>query len=315
MKASPWLWKRLHRAVHRLAVRPAHAAIAVLLALSAGCAGIAPAGDGEPAAQAVADLDWFALFPDASDLYFLARPVPEVRALSARLLEDRRIRSVLRRTETVWGAVLFSAPPSPPSPPSPPRVYLAAPGRYRRGLLGCGLSLSRDWRRVAPDTWRAREGEAEIHLSGRNLVLAATVGLSPVMDRRREGRFAAPAAVADAAAGADLLVYFPTFRQELYRPITRVALPLDSGWLHAQVRDGRFHLEAVFLLDDPRGGRLFTVGLKLLITHFLRLAKVPDLGDRLGRIEVVPDGGRVDMRGLVLDPEELEALFARLKEA
>ena len=84
----------------------------IALVLLAGCASaptvVVPTADpvqGERPAEEV----WYARFPRDSTLFFTVRPTAVMRASMARIADDRRLRTVLARTETVYGSMSLSA--------------------------------------------------------------------------------------------------------------------------------------------------------------------------------------------------------------
>ena len=73
-------------------------------------------------------------------------------------------------------------------------------------------------------------------------------------------------------------------------------------------------ITASFLLEEPRGVKIFSLGLKLMLTHILKIARVDNLGERLKQIVVESTGREVRVEGLILKPEELERVVSSIAD-
>jgi hypothetical protein len=256
---------------------------------------------------------WLGALPGGSTFYASLDLDSSREALGSLLggagVRETTYRAFLDRTSRLYAAVTLL-------PGAPPEFATLAIGRFPQGPTNLSLLTNREWkkRRESRLYWQHRQVRLQIAVPRDNLILASSGPVVPLADRLQTAPpLALPPEAAAEMEAAALVVFFPRLPPEVEREWGHRA-PVRDLWLSARpVGPGgadrpagpAYELLAVFGLTEVRNPRLVESLFRLLITVWLRGARLDNLSERLKTVQVAAGTDAVRVSGLSLTLEEL----------
>jgi hypothetical protein len=230
-----------------------------------------------------------------------------------------------------------------------PEFALVALGRLSPTAVAFKLNNDSRWQRVLlepfPDSgfagsrwsyrtyWRHLGSGVQLAVPQRGVLLVAggDAGAAEQLLRRFQlpGPNPLPEPAAEEAERADIFLYLPDpmFLAASSRSVSSSSqdpavllqrLPLRHGWVSAQGGQEGYELEAVFVLSEVESSRSVELLLRLMLTLWMRKARVQDPVEKLKAVTIrtergaEPQQGAVRIESLALSHEEIASFFRTL---
>ena len=89
-------------------------------------------------------------------------------------------------------------------------------------------------------------------------------------------------------------------------------VPIREVWIVAAKGQGTWLVRGTANTASEKDAKLVALVLRFALVAWMRGQKLPDLGERLGPVTVMPEGSQVKLAGLTLTDEEIGPIFLSL---
>ncbi len=196
-----------------------------------------------------------------------------------------------------------------------PSFAAVAVGSYPAGLMGCRLSGSREWSRTkspAGTYWQWRKTGLQVAVPGRSVLLAASGGIEPLLERLRSpSLLPLPEQAALDMEQKDLVLFLPRLPGG-FMPGAGSQVPIREVWVVGSKGPEAWSVSGTANTGSENDSKLVALVLRFALVAWMRGQNYPDLAQRLKPVTVAPEGNQVRLTGLSLSEQELAQVILSL---
>lgn len=292
---------------------PARIGAAAALLLTASCA----------TAPQRSPVEWMGVLPGDATMY-ISVSVPQSAELIRKTLKEggpafNDVITLSDMTKRLLVSVTMAKG-------APMRFAAVALGGYPSLLIGMSLSGKKEWKQVSlPEGSFYLWNKANLQLSvpNRSILLAANGDMPTLLSRYKiPVPLPIPPEVASDMAKTDIVLYMPQLpggvgEANVDQPAVaesdeRPHLPIREVWVDAMKTKDGYLLGATMNTGTEKQARVLSLMVRIGIVAWMKANNVPQAGERLRAISVVPEGTSVMVKGIAVRDGEIMPLILTL---